>query len=100
MNVRLDGKIDDEIYMEKLNEITNDIFALEESKNMYRNQEGIERLYEKMIELSKSLHQAYKVGDKYRRALILKNVMIELLVDNKKELYVAENELFSVIKCL
>jgi len=26
--------------------------------------------------------------------------MIELLIDNKKELYIAENELFSVIKIL
>jgi hypothetical protein len=53
-----------------------------------------------MIELSKSLCQAYKASDKYRRAMILKNVMIELLVDNKKELSIAENELFSVVKYL
>jgi hypothetical protein len=66
----------------------------------YQNQGDISGLYEKMIELSKSLYQAYEASDSIRRGMILKNIMIELLIDNKKELYIAENELFSVIKIL
>lgn len=98
LDMRLDGKVSDEIYTQKLNDITNDICWLEESKNNFRNQEGIAELYEKMIELSGSLYEAYKAGDIHRRALILKNTMIELLVDNKKELHPQENELFLAVK--
>ena len=53
-----------------------------------------------MIELSRSLYQAYKAGDDRRRAQILKNTMIELLINNKKELAFRENELFFVVKNL
>ncbi len=51
-----------------------------------------------MIELSKGLYQAYASGDRLRRDQILKKTMIELLVDNKKELVFKENELFCALK--
>ncbi len=97
-DMRLDGLVSDDIYSGKLNQITNDILGLEQSRQIYSNQHDVWDLFEKMIELSKGLHQAYASGDRLRRAQILKKTMIELLVDNKKELVFKENELFCALK--
>ncbi len=99
LNMRLDGKLTDNQYIEKLNELTNNIKGLEESRDVYRSKTGdFSWLYEKMIELSKHLHQTYLSSNNLQRSLILKSIMIELSIDNKKELHPQENELFNVIK--
>jgi hypothetical protein len=53
-----------------------------------------------MFELMKSLYTGYSNSSKEWKAYIIKKLMFELSIDNKKRLQIAENWLFKSLKCL
>jgi hypothetical protein len=48
-----------------------------------------------MLELIESLSTSYKLANNELKTVILKNLMLELYVDNKKELSYADNSLLN-----
>ena len=53
-----------------------------------------------MLELIGSLSVSYKLANYELKSVILKNLMLELFIDNKKELSYAENSLLNSLKLL
>jgi DNA invertase Pin-like site-specific DNA recombinase len=101
LDLRLDGNIEDSLYKEKMNQIEESLWSLEESKKKidYKPKQ-IESLLDKIIELPETLYERYKVGDSLQRWAIMRILIIELSIGNKKELVVKENKPFQTIKSL
>ena len=53
-----------------------------------------------MFELMESLSERYKLGDYDTKQSLHRKLEFELIIDNKKELVIRENKLFSDIKML
>jgi len=51
-----------------------------------------------MLELIESLATSYKLANNELKTVILKNLMLELFVNSKKELSYADNSLFFTLK--
>jgi hypothetical protein len=51
-----------------------------------------------MLELIESLATSYKLANNELKTVILKNLMLELFVNTKKELSYADNSLFFTLK--
>ncbi len=101
LDMRLDGKIADEIYFQKNDDLTTQLDNIKRRQaSLHQEKEKIEEKLTKMIELSLSLSEAYKAGTRELKSLLLKHILIELLVDREKQLHPKENELFSLLKNL
>ncbi len=70
----------------------NKLEALEQYEN------NIIDTIEKFMELFFFLWNTYKKGSEKVRAEIIKNIFMELKIDNKKQLHLKENELFKFIR--
>jgi site-specific DNA recombinase len=100
LDMRLDNKISEEIFDLKNGNIMQEIQNLKVKEESLQNLqiEKIQRIYEKMVELSGNLYRSYKWGDILHKSNILKNMMVELSVSTKKELTIKENKLFWLVK--
>ncbi len=100
LDMKLDGKVSDELFETKNKEIQQEIQKYKSKKEKIETVkiEKIQAIQEKMVELTGSLYRSYKSGDTSYKSLILKNMMVELFVSNKKELTLAENKLFGFLK--
>lgn len=100
LDMKLDEKINEELFEKKNNEISKTITTLKTQKEKLEkvNLEKIQAIQEKMVELSGSLYTSYKSMDNLRKSHLLKNVMVELSISTKKELTIKENKLFEFIK--
>lgn len=78
----------------QLNKLNEEMIKLWE-KNISLNEE-----WEKLVELLVNLNNKWKTLDNSKKLQIIKNIVVELKVDNKKQLYIQENELFQAIKTL
>ncbi len=98
LDLRLDGSIEESEYRDKLKGMNEELVELRKASEKTFSGKDFEKTFEELIELSKSLYQSYLRGDNLRRAELLKNAIIELRVNDKKELVFKENELFSALK--
>gem|GEM_PF-3474191 len=51
-----------------------------------------------MVELLENLYSKRKQGNKNDRVAIMKLILVELFIDNQKQLHIQEKELFEIIK--
>ncbi len=100
LDMKLDKKVNEEMYEKKYREFEKNWNELIERKEKIKKVQ-IEKIWEiqkKMVELSGSLYGSYKWMNPNWKSLLVKNMMVELFVSNKKELTVEENKLFKVVK--
>lgn len=99
LDLKIDNVIDDEVFLRKNNEIENQIKSFLDEKNRLKKDDFLEKT-QIMIELAGSLYQSYFRANFEWKVYIIKNLMIELLVNTKKELQIAETPLFESSKML
>lgn len=99
LDMKLDDVISNETYISKNNEIENQIQNLEAQKISLKN-DDFEEKTKIMIELAGSFYQSYFRADNEWKVQIIKKLMIELFVSNKKELRVEDSPLFQSSKML
>ena len=99
LDMSLEWKINENIYLEKNNQIENQIQDLEEEKKNYKN-DDFEAKTKILFELAGSLYTSYYMADKYLKAEIIKKLLFELFITTKKELQIRENPLFESSKML
>lgn len=91
--------LSNEAYLVKNNSIENKIKELLEEKERLTKYDFLPKTQE-VLELSKSLYKAYFRVNKEWKTYIIKNLMLELFVDSKKELQIAETPLFKSLQIL
>lgn len=99
LDLQLDWKIEYEIYISKNNKIVNEIKDLQEQKKYIKNNDFEEKSLI-LFELAWSLYRSYFRSNNEWKAFIIRKLMIELLVDTKKELQIAETPLLKSSKIL
>ena len=99
LDMSLEWKIGDDVYMTKYNEISNDIEDLEEQKEEYKS-DDFEEKTRALIELAGSFYQSYSSANKCKKSEIIKKLLIELSVTTKKELCIEESPIFKSSKML
>ncbi len=101
-DLRLEKQISAEIFEQKNAEIMKKIQHLNSEKGeiLCSKHTKIWKILKKCLELSKSLLESYNQGDISYKVQILKNISLELSINNKKELKIKENKLFKMIKLL
>ena len=97
--MKLDELIDEKIYIQKHNQIENEI------KNCLEQKSDLEKSNfwgktQIMFELLQTLYWSYSTSSKEWKTYIIKKLMFELSIDNKKRLQIAENQLFKSLKYL
>jgi len=99
LDMKLDELIDEKIYLLKHNQLENEIKDYFEQK-LNIEKENFSAKTQLMFELMKSLYTSYSNSSKEWKAYIIKKLMFELSIDNKKRLQIAENWLFKSLKSL
>ena len=99
LDLRIEWEINKNIYLEKNNDIIFKIADLETKKNELKNNNIKEKL-NLMFELVENLYISYNLANDELKSIILKNLMFELFINNKKELSYAENSLLNSLKIL
>lgn len=99
LDMKLDELIDEKTYLLKHNQLENEIKDCFEQK-LNIEKENFSAKTQLMFELMKSLYTSYSNSSKEWKAYIIKKLMFELSIDNKKRLQIAENWLFKSLKCL
>ena len=94
LDLRIEWEIEKEVYTNKSNDIVLRIEDLEAKKYELKNDNTKEKI-KIMFELLENLSQSYKKADSEWKTVILKNLMFELFINNKKELSYAENSLLN-----
>ena len=97
LELRLEWEIDKKTFTEKSNAIVLTIQDLEANKKELKRN-SIEDKLTIMLELIESLATSYKLANNELKTVILKNLMLELFVNSKKELSYADNSLFFTLK--
>ena len=93
LDLKLDEKISEEIYLMKNNKIENEIKELLEQKEVLEN-DDLEEKTQIMLELAGSFYVSYLNTNEEWKTYIIKNLMLELFIDTKKELQIQESPLF------
>ena len=99
LELRLGWEIEKEVFLKKNNSLVLNIQELEAKKKELKGN-SIENKLDVMLELIGSLSVSYKLANYELKSVILKNLMLELFIDNKKELSYAENSLLNSLKLL
>lgn len=99
LDMQLENTISKEKYVEKNNELEDKIQDLEYQKKSQQN-EDFEEKTKIMLELAGSLYQSYNIASNETKTQIIKKLMLELFIDNKKELRVEESPIFQSSKML
>lgn len=99
LDLRLDEKINDKIYLDRNNQFENEIKEFLDQKEFIKN-DDFEEKTQVMLELAWSLYKSYFLSNEQWKTYIIKNLMLELFVNNKKELQIAESDLFKSSKIL
>ncbi len=85
LDLRIEWEIEKNIYIEKNNNIVLKIKNLENSKKEIENNNIKEKL-NLILELLENLCASYKKANNEWKSVILKNLILELFINNKKEL--------------
>jgi len=99
LDMKLENVISNEVYLTKNNEIENQIQDLEVQKKSIEN-DDFEEKAKILFELAGSFYQSYIRANEEEKIQIIKKLMFELFVTNKKELRVEESPLFQSSKML
>ena len=95
----LDGSIPENLYKEKLLDIECNISEKnQELQPQYKISEKIIKKLEKYVELFKKLYQSHSQLNQEEKLNILKSLNVELLINTKKELHIAESRLMQLLK--
>lgn len=94
LDLRIDWEIEKDVYTKKSNDLVLQIEDLENNKSELKKNNLKEKI-DIMFELLESLSVKYKQADWEWKSIILKNLMFELFIDNKKELSYAEDSLLN-----
>lgn len=99
LNLRLNWEISWETYMKKSNEF------LDTEKDLKKNLENIKNAdntflkeLEELLELLSDLELYWKNTNYSKKLDIMKSIVFELYIDNKKELVIKENKIFEIIR--
>ncbi len=99
LDLRLEDNINNEIYLFKNNSIENEIKEFLEQKEHMKKDDFEEKTL-MMLELAGSFYRSYFKSNEEWKTYIIKNLMFELSVSTKKELQIAESDLFESSKML
>lgn len=99
LDMQLEDTISKEVYLEKNNTIEEEIQSLQAQKTTRKN-DDFEAKTQIMIELAGSLYSSYYELENSWKAQLMKKLLIELSVDNKKELHIGESPLMKSSKML
>lgn len=99
LDLRLEWEIDKKIYNEKFNDIVLKISNFENLKNEILARKDIQKI-EAGVELACSLYKSYNQRNLEEKSNYLRNNRVELLLDTKKELSLANNSFFKFINFL
>ena len=94
LDLRIEWEIEKDVYNDKSNNIILKIEEIETKKNELKNNNFNEKV-DIMFELLENLSESYKNKDSEWKTVILKNLMFELFINNKKELSYAEDSLLN-----
>jgi len=101
IDMRASWELGHEEFVELKNNLVNEILDLKErSKELTRADNEIMEDLTKSVELVKSLSQSYKSLDKSHKLQIINLILVELIIDKEKRLYIKEKPLFQFIKNL
>lgn len=99
LDMKLDELIDEKKYIQKHNQIENEIKdCLEQKSDLEKSNFWAKTQI--MFELLQTLYWSYSTSSKEWKTYIIKKLMFELSIDNKKRLQIAENQLFKSLKYL
>ncbi len=99
LDLKLDDVINQEMYKSKNNKIVNEIKTLLDRKKSIKNYD-FEKKTQIMLELAGSFYSSYFRWDYELKTEIIKKLMLELSIGNKKELQIEESPLFKSSKML
>lgn len=99
LDMKIDGLIENEVFLRKNNKIEADIFNLKEQKEKLNSNDYKQKTW-LVIELSQSLYSAYSRGSDRLKAKVIKACGIELSVTTKKELQIEDSPLLKSSKML
>ena len=99
LDMKLDWKINDEIFLNKNNKFENNIKQLQEDKTKIKN-DDFEEKTQVLFELAKNLYTSYNRVNNKVKTDIMRNLLFELFVDTKKELTYRETPVFKSLKTL
>lgn len=94
IDLRLEWEIDREIYNSKLNDLTFKINSLNNQKKEISTRKDEAKII-KVVELACSLYNKYKQGNTEEKSDYLRDIKVELFINNKKELSYPENSLLN-----
>lgn len=97
LDFKLENTINQELYILKNNSIENEIKELLEEKEILKKDDYKVKT-QIMLELAWSLYQSYFNANIEWKAYIVRKLMLELSVNNKKELKIVKNDLFKSSK--
>ena len=99
LDMQLNEVIDERTYIQKYNQLENEIKdCLEQKSDLEKN--NFSEKTQIMFELLKNLYISYSKSSKEWKTYIAKKLMFELSIDNKKRLQIAESHLFKSLKYL
>lgn len=96
LDLRLEWEINKTVYLEKLNQIVFDINHLESEKSKLHSKKDEQKII-KSVELGCALYQSDKPDMEEQKSNCLKKIGVELFLDNKKELSIADNPFLNLI---
>lgn len=99
LDMKLDEVIDETTYLLKHNHLENEIRDFLDQKAKLKNN-NFSMKTQLLLELAWSLYKSYSVSNQSGKMYIIRQLMLELVVNNKKELQIAESPLFEVLKIL
>jgi len=99
LDMKLDEVIDERTYLFKHNQLENEIKDFLEQKIRLKKDSFLVKT-QLLLELVGSLYRAYFRRNEDGKVYIIRNLMLELFINNKKELQIAETPLFESSKLL
>ena len=99
LDMKLDDKINEEMYISKNNQLEDLITDLKEQKSNIKN-DDFEEKTSLLLELAGSFYWSYFNANDEKKTEIIKTLMLELFIDTKKELQIEESPIFKSSKML
>lgn len=99
LDMKLDEVIDEKAYLSKHNQLENQIKDFLDEKSRLKKDNFVAKT-QILLELAWSLYRSYSMVNNDWKTYIIKNLMLELFLNNKKELQIAETPLFKSSKML
>lgn len=99
LDMRLNEKVTEDLYLMKNNKFENDIKLLIEKKDDVKSNDYKEKT-QILFELIGDHYRSYNIVNNEVKALLIKNYLFELSINTKKELQIQESPLFKSSKML